>query len=152
MYEEENIEPEFLKRGKKNPFRTPDGYFDSVEDRIMEGILHSNNTKSTSVRIVKFIKPALGLAASLLLVGLLVYSPVKTLLLKNSTKSEIVQSSPTDLLDNDSFDLGSIDENNLASAIFTDEISNVSAENSDELLAYLCSGLNDVEIYSEIQN
>ena len=152
MYEEDNIESEFLKRGKKNLFRTPDGYFDSIEDRIMEKITHSKNTKTTSNRIVKFIKPAFALAASLLLVGLLVYSPVKTLLINDSAKSEVAQSSPTDLLDNDSFDLGSIDENTLATAIFTDETSDVSVENSDELLAYLSSGLNDIEIYSEIQN
>jgi len=73
-------------------------------------------------------------------------------LLKNNAKSIATQSYPTDLLDNDSFELGSIDDNTLVSAIFTDETISASDTNSDELLAYLSSGLNDVEIYSEFQN
>ena len=151
MYKEDNIESEFLKRQKKNPFRTPEGYFDSVEDRIMGGIEPSKKTKTTSTRIIQFIKPALGLAASFLLVGLLVYSPIKSLLLKNGTKSGIAQSSATDLLDDYSLNLTSIDDNALANAIFLDE-SNVTSLDSNEVLAYLSSNLNDVEIYSEIQN
>ena len=35
MYEEENINPEFMKRGKTNPFRTPDRYFDTLEDNTV---------------------------------------------------------------------------------------------------------------------
>ena len=37
-------------------------------------------------------------------------------------------------------------------AIFTEEATDSSAANQDELLAYLSSDLNEVEIYSEIQN
>jgi len=151
MYEEDNIEPEFLKRQKKNPFRTPEGYFDSLEDRIMRGTEPLKKTKSTSTRIIQFIKPALGLAASFLLVGLLVYSPIKTLLLKNGTKSEVAQSTASDLLDDYSLNLASIDDNALVNAIFSDEL-NTTTLDPDEVLAYLSSDLNDVEIYSEIQN
>lgn len=151
MYEEENIESEFLRRQKKNPFRIPEGYFDSLEERILEGIEPSTKTKTTSTRIIQFLKPALGLAASFLLVGLLVYSPVKTMLLKNNTKAEIAQSSATIVLDDYSLNLTSIDDNTLVSAIFSDESSNQSLD-PDEVLAYLSSDLNDVEIYSEIQN
>jgi hypothetical protein len=151
MYEEENIESEFLKGQKKNPFRTPEGYFDSLEDRILAGIEPLKRTKTTSTRIFQFLKPALGLAASFLLVALLVYSPVKTLLLKNNIKTEVAQSSTTDVLDDYSLNLTSIDENVLASAIFSDE-SNTQTIDADEMLAYLSSDLNDVEIYSEIQN
>jgi hypothetical protein len=150
MYEEENIESEFLKGQKKNPFRTPGGYFDSLEDRILVGIEPSKKTKTTSTRIIQFLKPALGLAASFLLVALLVYSPVKTLLLKNNIKTEVAQSSTTDVLDDYSLSLTSIDDNVLASAIFSDE-SNTQTIDPDEMLAYLSSDLNDVEIYSEIQ-
>jgi hypothetical protein len=151
MDEEENIESKFLKRPERNPFRTPDGYFDSLEDRIMEGIKPSVKTRTTSTRIIRFLKPAFGLAASFLLVGLLVYSPIKTLLIKNGTKTEIAQSSSTDLLDDYSLNLASIDDNALVNAIFSDD-SNATAIDPDEVLAYLTSDLNDVEIYSEIQN
>jgi hypothetical protein len=151
MYEDDYIEPEFMKRNKKNPFRAPEGYFDSIEDRMMGRIELPVKSKTTTARIIKFLKPALGLAASILLVGLLVYSPIKTLLLKNGTKTEVAQSSATDLLDDYSLNLTSIDDNALANAIFSDE-SNTTALDPDEVLAYLSSDLNDVEIYSEIQN
>jgi hypothetical protein len=152
MYKDDHIESEFMKRQKKNPFQTPDGYFDSLDERIMAGIKPNAKTKSTSGKIIRLLKPAFGLAASLLLVGLLVYSPVKTLLLKNNAQPEFVQSTPADLFDNLSFDLATIDDNTLANTIFTDETSNATTSNPDELLSYLSSNLNEVEIYSEIQN
>lgn len=152
MYKDDHIESEFMKRQKKNPFQTPEGYFDSLDERIIAGIKPIAKTKSTSGKIIQLLKPAFGLAASLLLVGLLVYSPVKTLLLKNSVQPELVQSSPTDLPDNFSFDLTTIDDNTLANTIFTDETSSATTSNPDELLSYLSSNLNEVEIYSEIQN
>ena len=152
MYEEDKIEPDFLKRPEKNPFRTPEGYFDSIEDRIMKEIKHNSRTKAPSTKIIRLLKPAFGLAASLLLIALLVYSPIKTRLSSSSAKTELVQSSSTDLLDSYSLNLASIDDNALVNAIFTDDATNVSPANSDELLAYMSSNLNEVEIYSEIQN
>jgi len=152
MYEEENIESEFLKRHKTNPFRTPDHYFDTIEDRIMGGIEQPMITKTKSVRIIRFLKPALGLAASLSIVYLLVHYSMKTPITNTGTKTEVAVSSPSDLLDNYTLNLTSIDDNTLASAIFSDETNNIVATNPDEVLAYLASDLNDVEIYSEIQN
>jgi hypothetical protein len=151
MYEEENIESEFLKHKKTNPFRTPDHYFDTIEDRIMGRIEQPMITKTKSVRIIRFLKPALGLVASLSIVYLLVYYSMNTPITNTGTKTEVAVSSPSDLLDSLSLNLTSIDDNTLASAIFSDETSNIAATNPDEILAYLASDLNDVEIYSEIQ-
>ena len=152
MYEENKIEPEFLKRPKSNPFKTPDHYFDSLEDRIMVEIKHTVKAETTSAKIIRMLKPVLGLAASFLLIALLVYSPMKTLFLKNSAKTELAKSSSADSFDNYSFNLTSIDDNVLVNAIFTDDATDVSTTDPDELLAYLSSDLNEVEIYSEIQN
>jgi hypothetical protein len=152
MNEENKIEPDFLKRPQKNPFRTPEGYFDSMEDRIMEGIKHNSKPKTTSAKIIRLLKPVFGIAASLLLVALLVYSPIKTRLSNDNSKTEIAQNTSTDLLDSYTFNLGSVDDNVLVNAIFTDESADTSATSNDELLAYLSSDLNEVEIYSEIQN
>jgi hypothetical protein len=152
MYEEENIESEFLKRHKTNPFRTPDHYFDTIEDRIMRGIEQPMITKAKSGRIIRFLKPALGLAASLSIVYLLVNYSMNSPIVNTGTKTETAVSSPSDLLDNYTLNLTSIDDNTLASAIFSDETSNIAATNPDEILAFLASNLNDVEIYSEIQN
>lgn len=151
-YNDDHIESEFMKQPKSNPFRTPDGYFDSLDERIMAEIKPVVQTKSTPGKIIKLLKPAFGLAASLLLVGLLVYSPVKTLLLKNNTKPVIEENSSADLLDNFSFELSTLDDNTLVNTILSDETSISSSSNPDELLSYLSSNLNEVEIYSEIQN
>ena len=152
MYEKDKIEPDFLKRPKTNPFKTPDHYFDSLEDRIMAGIKQSAKPRNNSAKIIQLMKPVLGLAASFALVYLLVYYPINILMLKTASKTEIAQSSSTDLFDNYSFNMGSIDDITLADVIFSDETSNDSLTSPEELLAYLSSGLNDVEIYSEIQN
>jgi hypothetical protein len=50
------------------------------------------------------------------------------------------------------FNISLIDENSLVDAITSNETSNSSKINSDELLAYLSTRLNDVQIYSEFQN
>jgi hypothetical protein len=153
MYEEDNIEHEFLKRPKTNPFRTPDRYFESMEDRVMETIHYQSKKKTSSSRMIQFLKPALGLAASFTLVYLLVYYPINILFPKNVAQTEVTDSTSTVLPEEFTFNLASIDDNTLLHAIFSDEPNTTTAEtNPDELLAYLSSGLNDVEIYAELQN
>jgi hypothetical protein len=151
MYEEENIESEFMKRPKTNPFQTPDHYFDSLEDRIMNEIKHTAKTRSTSARIIQLLKPALGLAASITLVYLLVYYPINRFFPKNTIKSEVAATTTLYLNDDSTLNVSFIDENSLVNAIFTDETTNKTEINPDEMLAYLSSGMNDLEIYSEIQ-
>jgi hypothetical protein len=151
MYEEEKIEPEFLKRLEKNPFRTPEGYFDTIEDRIVERLEPSIRKKTTTYRIVRFIKPVIGIAASLLLVYLLVKSPANVDNIQQSTNVSTTESTSTDLLDFFQLNLGTVDDNVLANAIFSDD-SNVARLDSAEVFAYLSSDLNEIEIYSEIQN
>lgn len=146
MYEKENIEPEFMKRPRTNPFRTPDRYFDSIEDRIMGGIEHAAKKKTASSKVFQILKPVLGLAASFALVYVLVYYPINTFLIKDTAKTAITDSSAFDWLD-----AYTIDESTLVNTIFSDETSQASETNPDEMLAYLSSGLNDIEIYSEIQ-
>ncbi|MDP2338289.1 MAG: hypothetical protein Q8N05_17940 [Bacteroidota bacterium] len=152
MYEEENRQPEFLKRPKTNPFRTPDHYFDSLEDRIMGGIEHAGKTKSPSARIIQLLKPALGLAASFTLVYLLVQYPINQFFPKNTNQSVVSAATTLYLNDDSTLNFSFIDENSLVNAIFSDEATNIPEINQDEMLAYLSSGMNDLEIYSEIQN
>jgi hypothetical protein len=151
MYEEENIEPEFMKRDKTNPFRTPDRYFDSLEDRIMGGIKSAAKSKSPSAKIIRLLKPVLGLAASITLVYIMLYSPINNFMQKGTIKSEVAVTNATSAVDDSTLNFSMIDDNTLINAIFSDETSNVSGINSDDMLAYLSSGMNEVEIYSEIQ-
>lgn len=146
--EEENIEPEFMKRPGTSPFRTPEGYFDSLEDRIMKGIQLPKKKKPTSARILRILKPALAIAAVLTLVFLLTNNPFT----KNAVNTEVSSTLTPSIKDDSTFNFSLIDESTLVNAIFSDEKSTVADINPDEMLAYLSSGLNEVEIYSEIQN
>ncbi len=146
--EEGNIEHEFMKRPGTNPFRTPEGYFDSIEDRIMKEIQLPERKKSNSSKIFRILKPALGIAASLTLVYLLATHQFS----KNTINTEVSSSYASPIKADSSLNFLLIDESTLVNAIFSDEKSPVADINSDEMLAYLSSGLNEVEIYSEIQN
>ena len=149
MYkEEENIEPEFMKRPGTNPFRTPEGYFDSLEDRIMKGIQLPEKKKSTSSQIIRILKPVVGMAAAVTLIYLLANFPATTRNMNQEVSSAITPS----VKDDSTFNFSLIDENTLVDAIFSDEESAVANINPDDMLAYLSSGLNEIEIYSEIQN
>ena len=144
MYqEEENIEREFMKRPGTNPFRTPEGYFDSIEDRIMERIRPHEKKKSASAKILRILKPALGIAACLTLVYLLANYPFT----KNPINTEVLS-----IKDDSTLNFSMIDESTLVNAIFFDDNSAVADINPDDMLAYLSSGLNEIEIYSELQN
>jgi hypothetical protein len=146
--EEENIKPEFMKRPGTNPFRTPEGYFDSLEDRIMKEIQLPGKKKPTPTLILRILKPVMGIAAVLTLAFLLVNNPFT----KNTVNSNVSSALMPSAKDDSTFNFSLIDESTLVNAIFSDEKSAVADINPDEMLAYLSSGLNDVEIYSEIQN
>lgn len=150
MYKEDHYEPDFAKH-RQNPFKTPDSYFESLEDRIMGNINNKAKKKNSSAQIIRFLKPALGIAASITLFYMLAYQPINSFLLKGTANTEQTDAITSDTLNDYSYNLSSIDENSLIDAIFTDETSNFTETNPDEFLAYLSSGLNDVEIYSEIQ-
>lgn len=154
MYEKDNIESEFLKRPKKNPFRTPDNYFDSMEDRVMRTIQHEEKTKNSSSagKVYRLLKPVLGLAASFALVFVLVYYPINYF-----SSDKLVKTQPTDTVTTEPNDfysilISAIDENALVDALSKEETTMQEEIDADELIAYLSSDMNDIEIYSEIQN
>lgn len=151
MYEEENIEPEFLKRPKKNPFQTPDYYFDSIEDRVMGAIEHDAKNKTYSNKVFQFLKPVLGLAASFTIIYMLAYYPFKYFSPKSMVKSETIDTATNNGMDFYLLAISLLDENTLVNAIFNEEKATQAEENPDEVLAYLSSEMNDLEIYTEIQ-
>jgi hypothetical protein len=114
----------------------------------MKGIQLQEKKKPGSVGILRILKPVLGIAAILTLVFLLVNNPFT----RNTTNTEVSSALTPSLKDDSTFNFSLIDENTLVNAIFSDEESTVADINPDEMLAYLSSGLNEVEIYSEIQN
>ena len=107
MYkEEENIEPEFMKRPGTNPFRTPEGYFDSLEDRILKGIQLPEKKKSAPSQIIRILKPVVGIAASLTLVYLLASYPFT----KSSIKTEVSSTYAPSTKDDSTLNFSLIDE------------------------------------------
>lgn len=154
MHEEENIEPEFLKRPKESPFRTPDHYFDSIEDRVMGTIEYEakKKTASRSGKIFQLLKPVLGLAASFALIYVLAYYPIKYFSPKSMVKTETIDTTSNELMDVYSLNIALTDENTLLNAIFGDESNTAEDLNPEEVLAYLSTEMTDFEIYSEIQN
>jgi len=155
MYEEENIEPEFLKRPKMQPFRTPDHYFESIEDRVMGSIEFEakKKTASGSRKIFQLLKPVLGLAASFTIVYMLAYYPFKYASQKTIVKSEIADTTTSqEEMDAYSLNLSLIDENSLVNTLFGDQTVTTTEINPDEVLAYLSTEMTDLEIYSEMQN
>ena len=154
MYEEENIEPEFLKRNKTKAFRTPDHYFDSIEDRMMGSIHHEAKKKTTSGagKIYQLLKPVLGLAASFALIFMLAYYPIKYFSPKSIVKSETIDTTSSEGMDAYALNVSLIDENSLIDAIFGDESATQEELNPDEVLAYLSTEMTDLEIFTEIQN
>jgi len=154
MHEEDNIEPEFLKRPKKNPFRTPDNYFDSIEDRAMETIKQEakNKTASRSGKIFQLLKPVLAIAASIAFIYILTFYPTNYFSPKSIVTSEATDTTSPDMMDAYLLNLSLIDDNSLAEAIIDDEITTPAEINKDEVLAYLSTEMTDFEIYSEMQN
>lgn len=154
MYEEDYIDPDFPKRLKKNPFKTPDNYFESIEDRVMQSIRQENKKESTafSGKVIRLLKPALAVAASLAILFMLVYYPIEHFTSKKIAKATRTQTITPDTMDPLSLTISLIDENSLINTIVNEEEAASEEINADEVLAYLSSDMNDLEIYSEIQN
>jgi hypothetical protein len=76
MKKKKNILPE-----NENPFKTPEGYFDGFSDRIMERIDAENAApeSDSSNGIIRYLRPALIMAASFAAIFLIIFIPVKTI-------------------------------------------------------------------------
>lgn len=69
--------PELENMKHNNPFGVPEGYFENFSERLEKRIQVEEEHKNVFRKIVVVLKPAIGLAASLLLVLFLIYSPFK---------------------------------------------------------------------------
>ena len=151
----EKIAPEASKISKENPFRVPDHYFDDFSARM-----HTRLKAETEVRkqprnpVVRYLKPALGLAASFLLVFLLVYWPISEFLPQYLSKSDAPVETITD--DDHYFNyIEKIDENSFIALIAEPDTDKdiVDDDFSDEdLLSYLSANISDFELFAHTQN
>lgn len=138
------------KPGNENPFQVPEGYFETFEDRLEAKLEALNEQKSTSKTIIRILKPVLGLAASFILVMLLIKYPLEELTPKLSSNNLSTES-----------ESGWFEEVFVSNATFFDDkefIQNIdstetqSPAESEELISYLSGELNDYEIFAELNN
>ncbi len=153
MNELEKIAPQLSKIKKENPFRVPDNYFDDFSARLQVRLeAEKRILPKKENKIIRLLKPAFGLAASLALIFMLVYWPLKMFMPSHeSQNTEIVQSSTlsqSQLTDNEYKTIvESMDENSFYSLL--DEPA-IAVDISDEdLVNYLSSNVSDYEIYLE---
>lgn len=151
----EKIAPELSKLKKEQPFGVPHKYFDDFSARLHYRLEAEKQVLPQKQNpVIRFLKPALGLAASFALIFMLVYWPVKTFLpnylVKSNTYIEVENEDDHFL----SF-LEKLDENSFFALIQENSIEEETAEgdfNDDELLSYLSSNVTDYEIYIQTEN
>ena len=138
-----NIAPELSKLKKENPYGTPDNYFDNFSARLQVKLEAEKRTiPEKQNRIIRILKPALGLAASFALIFMLVYWPLKSFMPNNvASNTEELEMNELDYLSI----VEGIDENSFYALL--DEPSN-SVEFSDEdLISYVNTNVSEYEIY-----
>ena len=129
---------------KENPFKIPDNYFDNFSARLQEKLQAEKATvpKPTN-RIIQFLKPALGLAASFALIFLLVYWPLKTFVPEqtagNTENFELIETEFLSLVE-------SIDENSIYT-MFQEENSE-SVFSDEDLMNYVSMNVSNYDLYA----
>lgn len=146
MDELKNIAPKLSNLKKENPFGTPDKYFDTFSTRLQikleaEKELAPNKQRS----IIRFLKPAIGLAASFALIIVLVYWPLTNFMSKQGPVATNVESNLKELEYEQMIE--GIDENSFYSLL--EETNGSTDFTSDDLENYLVANVSEFEIYSE---
>jgi hypothetical protein len=134
---EERINSQFPK---ENPFVVPDGYFDTLDKRI-EARVNAGNLPQRQ-RVIRIIKPIMGLAASFLLAFLLIRYPLDRILSEQNTNSEIA--TYDDFFRQLTED---IDENTLYQVLTEEEDDSYA---SDEMIDLLLCSISDLDIYYNV--
>ncbi len=145
MDELKNIAPELSKLKKENPYRVPEHYFDDFSARLQMKIQAEKAVPVKQNRMIQFLKPALGLAASFALIFMLVYWPIKTFTPKQiaNNGSETVMTINEEYLSM----VERMDENSFY-ALLDEPESSVNYSDED-LIAYINTNVSDYDLYQE---
>lgn len=150
MKEFDNIWNHHPELPKDNPFEVPEGYFETLEDRIQAKITAETSLPTRKQKVIQLVKPILGLAASFALVFLLVHYPISKFMPWYAAQQGSEQT--------DEFQM---EEEYFTSASFTDGYALLQALNNSEnnhefetteIITFLSTELNDYEIFAEIIN
>lgn len=147
MDELKNIAPKLLKIKKENPFGTPEKYFDDFSARLQIKLEAERKTVPRQNKIIRFLKPILGLAASFAIIFMLVNLPLKKFM-SQKVASNIIE---TELLEIDYLNMvEGIDENSFF-AMLTDTDDEIEFSDED-LLSYASANISEYELFAEINN
>lgn len=148
MDELKKTAPELSKLSREAPYKVPSGYFGDFSAR-----LHAKLEEEKTVipekknRIITFLKPAIGLAASFALIFMLVYWPVNSFLKKGTTQefseAEYYEQEILNLLEG-------IDDNSLYALL--DDTNGNGDYTEDDLFDYVNTNFTEYEIYMETEN
>ncbi len=148
MDELKNIAPKLSKLKKENPFATPDKYFDDFSARLQTKL--EAETKVVPIqrnKIIRLLKPALGLAASFAIIFLLVNLPLKKFMSQkiasNTVETELTETDYLSVVEG-------IDENSFFALL--DEPDNGIEFSDEDLLSYASANTSEYELFSETNN
>jgi len=128
---------------KDNPFKVPDGYFESFAERIQERIENKPVVQGKRKDFIRVIKPVLWLAASFLLVMLLVQFPIKTFFPNYQAENDSIEN-----MDESVISIASLDDDNFYD-LLSEDLNSESVE-QEVLTDYLSTELSDLDIYTEL--
>lgn len=144
MDEWKNRAPKLSKIKKETPFRTPDNYFDDFSARLQMKIQSEKEVLPEGKnRIIRLLKPVLSLAASFVLIFLLVYWPLNEFMDNQVAETATEESEITD--DEYLSLVESIDEESFYALL---EQTDTQEQLSDEeLIDYIDNNISEYDIY-----
>jgi len=136
------------------PFAVPDGYFDTLEDRIEARIAEETNSISPKGKLIRMVKPILGMVASFAVIFLLVYYPLSIFLPGYLAKNaeEPGAKSETFAEEEALYSYLLVSEQSLYDILNTETDQAGGEVTADEMLDYLATAMNETEIYAEFKN
>ncbi len=156
MNELKKIAPKLSKIKKEHPFGVPDNYFGDFSARLQNRLdAEKEVLPHQQSRTIRFLKPAIGLAASFLLIVMLVYWPLSTFLPDYLAKTNTAIEEVVDEEDTYITFFEKIDENTFFSILEEPVLSEETAQrdfNEEELLSYLSTNVSDYELYLQTEN
>jgi len=142
-----NMAPKLSKIKKENPFKVPDHYFDNFSARLQASIEAEKTTGTAKQNtIIRYLKPAIGLAAGFALIFSLAYWPMKLLTPNELAKNEVKENT-TEMLYASIVE--SIDENSFYNLL--EETISAASLNDEEMEDYMKANSTDFELYSEVK-
>ena len=148
MDELKNTAPKLSKIKKENPFGTPDKYFDDFSARLQAKLDTENKVVPIQRnKIIRLLKPALGLAASFAIIFMLVNLPLK----KFMSQKVVTNNIETELTETDYLDVvEGIDENSFFTML--DEPADGIEFSDEDLLSYASANISEYELFAEPNN